>query len=54
MGASVNTLRTRVLLRRSDVAVAYFGEEYRPWNTAADAGAAVASGIPSCSCVGRS
>lgn len=45
-GASVNTLRTRVLLRRADLAVAYFGEKYRQWNTAADAGAAVAAGIP--------
>lgn len=46
MGASVNTLRTRVLLRRADLAVAYFGEKYRQWNTAADAGSAVASGLP--------
>ena len=45
-GASVNTLRTRVLLRRSDVAIAYFGDKFRQWNTAADAGAAAASGIP--------
>lgn len=46
VGASVNTLRTRVLMRRSDLAVACFGQEYRQWNTAADAGAAVARGIP--------
>lgn len=46
MGASVNTLRTRVLLRRADMVVAFFGEEYRQWNTAADAGAAVAAGLP--------
>lgn len=46
VGASVNTLRTRVLLRRADLAVAYFGDKYRQWNTAADAGAAVAAGIP--------
>lgn len=45
-GAGVNTLRTRVLLRRADLVVAYFGEEYRQWNTAADAGAAVAAGVP--------
>ena len=45
-GAGVNTLRTRVLLRRSDLVVAFFGDKYRQWNTAADAGAAVASGIP--------
>lgn len=46
MGARANTLRTRVLLRRADLVVAYFGTEYRQWNTAADAGAAVAAGIP--------
>ncbi len=46
MGAGINTLRTRVLMRRADVVVAYFGEKYRQWNTAADAGAAVAMGIP--------
>lgn len=46
MGARVNTLRTRLLLDRADVVVASFGEKYRQWNTAADAGAAVASGIP--------
>jgi YtoQ family protein len=46
VGAGVNTLRTRVLLRRADLVVAYFGDQYRQWNTAADAGAAVASGVP--------
>ena len=45
-GASINTLRTRVLLRRADLAVAFFGEQYKQWNTAADAGAAVAHGLP--------
>jgi len=46
MGARVNVLRTRVLLQRADLAVAYFGEEYRQWNTAVDAGWALASGLP--------
>lgn len=46
MGASVNTLRTRVWMRRADLVVAFFGEKYRQWNTALDAGAAVASGLP--------
>ena len=45
-GASVNTLRTRILLRQADLVVAYFGDKYRQWNTAADAGAAVAAGVP--------
>lgn len=45
-GAQVNTLRTRVLMQRADVCVAYFGPKYRQWNTASDAGAAVAHGLP--------
>lgn len=46
MGARVNTLRTRVLMQRAEVCVAYFGPSYKQWNTAADAGAAVANGLP--------
>ncbi len=46
MGASVNTLRTRVHMRTADLAVACFTDKYRQWNTASDAGAAVAHGIP--------
>ena len=46
MGARVNTLRTRVLMQRADVCVAYFGPKYKQWNTALDAGAAIASGVP--------
>ena len=45
-GARVNTLRTRVLMQRADLVVAYFGPKYKQWNTAADAGAAVAQGLP--------
>ena len=45
-GARVNTLRTRVLMQRADVVVAYFGPKYKQWNTAADAGFALASGLP--------
>jgi len=46
MGARVNTLRTRVLMQRADLCVAYFGPKYKQWNTASDAGAAIASGLP--------
>ena len=46
MGARVNTLRTRVLMQRADLCIAYFGPKYKQWNTASDAGAAVASGLP--------
>lgn len=46
VGAGANTLRTRVLMRQADMTVAYFGDKYRQWNTAADAGTAIAAGIP--------
>ncbi|MGD2069386.1 MAG: YtoQ family protein [Gemmatimonadota bacterium] len=46
MGARVNTLRTRVLMQRADMAVAYFGPDYKQWNTAVDAGWAMAAGLP--------
>jgi YtoQ family protein len=46
MGARMNTLRTRILLGRADLVVAYFGPKYKQWNTATDAGAAVAGGLP--------
>ena len=46
MGGRANTLRTRVLMQRVDLCVAYFGPRYKQWNTASDAGAAVASGLP--------
>ena len=46
VGAGANTLRTRVLMRRADLMVAFFGDNYRQWNTAADAGSALAAGIP--------
>ena len=45
-GARANTLRTRVLMQRADLAVAYFGPKYKQWNTASDAGFALASGLP--------
>ena len=46
VGAGVNNLRTRVLMRRADMTIAYFGDKYKQRNTAADAGASVAAGIP--------
>jgi YtoQ family protein len=46
MGARVNTLRTRIHLRKADLVVACFTEKYRQWNTASDAGAALAAGLP--------
>ncbi len=43
-GASVNALRTRTLLGRADLVVVRFGEKYKQWNAAFDAGYAAALG----------
>ena len=45
-GAKVNAIRTRTLIDRSDVVVVRFGEKYRQWNAAFDAGMASALGTP--------
>ncbi len=44
LGAGVNAVRTRTLLAQADVVVVRFGEQYRQWNAAFDAGAASALG----------
>lgn len=44
--SQINNLRTRVLMNRADVVIACFQEQYRQWNTAMDAGAAIALGKP--------
>ena len=43
-GAGINAIRTRIALERCDVVVVKFGEKYRQWNAAFDAGYAVALG----------
>ncbi len=45
-GAKVNALRNRVLIEEADILVVRFGDKYRQWNAAFDAGYAAASGIP--------
>ncbi len=45
-GAKVNAIRTRTLLDRADLAVIRFGDKYRQWNAAFDAGIAAALGKP--------
>ena len=45
-GAGVNAIRTRTLLERADVVVVRFGEQYKQWNAAFDAGYAAALGKP--------
>ncbi|MBN8236974.1 YtoQ family protein [Halobacillus kuroshimensis] len=44
--SSINNFRTKILLNKSDAAIAYFGESYKQWNTAMDAGAAIQAGKP--------
>ncbi|MFE8703385.1 YtoQ family protein [Cytobacillus sp. FJAT-54145] len=44
--SSINNLRTQVLMQKSDIVVALFGKEYKQWNTAMDASAAVTLGKP--------
>lgn len=44
--AAVNNLRTQVLMQKSDIVVALFGEQYRQWNTAMDASTAIALNKP--------
>ncbi|MEQ8368011.1 MAG: YtoQ family protein [Roseicyclus sp.] len=43
-GAKVNAIRTRRLIEEADVVVVRFGEKYRQWNAAFDAGYASALG----------
>lgn len=45
-GAGVNAIRTQTLIGGADVAVVRFGEKYRQWNAAFDAGYAAALGKP--------
>jgi YtoQ family protein len=44
--AKINAIRTRTLIRDADVVVVRFGEKYRQWNAAFDAGFASALGKP--------
>lgn len=45
-GAGLNAIRTRTLIERADVVVVRFGEQYRQWNAAFDAGYAAALNTP--------
>ncbi|WP_158736546.1 YtoQ family protein [Alteribacillus sp. YIM 98480] len=44
--SSLNNLRTQILMQKADVVIALFGEKYKQWNTAMDAGTAIALGKP--------
>ena len=43
-GANLNAIRTRTLIEKADVVVVRFGEKYKQWNAAFDAGYASALG----------
>lgn len=45
-GAGVNSIRTQTLIDEADVVVVRFGDRYRQWNAAFDAGYASALGKP--------
>jgi len=44
--SNFNNLRTEILMKKADLVIALFGEQYKQWNTAMDASAAVAFGKP--------
>ena len=45
-GAQLNAIRTRTLIEKADIVVVRFGEKYKQWNAAFDAGMAAALGKP--------
>ncbi len=45
-GAKLNAIRTRTLLEEADLVVVKFGDKYKQWNAAFDAGYAAALGKP--------
>jgi YtoQ family protein len=44
MGGQINAIRTRTLIEKADIVVVRFGEKYKQWNAAFDAGYAAALG----------
>ncbi|NQW08941.1 MAG: YtoQ family protein [Alphaproteobacteria bacterium] len=44
--AKLNAIRTRTLIEQADVVVVRFGDKYKQWNAAFDAGYAAALGTP--------
>jgi YtoQ family protein len=45
-GAKINAIRTRSFIEKADIVVVRFGDKYRQWNAAFDAGYAAALGKP--------
>lgn len=44
--SDINNFRTAVLMQKADVVIALFGEQYKQWNTAMDASAAITLNKP--------
>ncbi len=44
--AKINSLRTNSYISRSDIVIVKFGDKYKQWNAAFDAGIAAGLGIP--------
>ncbi|MRH42815.1 YtoQ family protein [Aquibacillus halophilus] len=44
--SDINNFRTSVLMQKSDVVIALFGEKYKQWNTAMDASTAISLSKP--------
>ena len=45
-GGKVNAIRTRMMIEKADIVVVRFGDKYKQWNAAFDAGYASALGKP--------
>ena len=43
-GASINSIRTKKMIENSDIVIVKFGDKFRQWNAAFDAGMAVTLG----------
>tara|TARA_B100000902_G_C26953699_1_gene737103 strand:- start:188 stop:640 length:453 start_codon:yes stop_codon:yes gene_type:complete len=43
-GAGINSIRTKNMIEKSDIVIVKFGDKYRQWNAAFDAGMAVTLG----------
>ncbi|MFD1851082.1 YtoQ family protein [Oceanobacillus bengalensis] len=44
--SDINNFRTQVLMQKADVVIALFGDQYKQWNTAMDASAAITMNKP--------
>lgn len=44
--SDINNFRIKVMMEKADIVIALFGEDYKQWNTAMDASAAITLGKP--------